>query len=457
MTFAVICEAVVYPLPWGPKPQFIDANGNPMSSGTLTFYAAGSSTPQNTYTSSTGSVANSNPVTLDSRGESPNEIWLTGGQTYKVVLKDSSGATVWTVDNVSGINDTSASFDQWVAGPTPTYVSATSFTLAGDQTSAFHVGRRLKSTNSGGTIYSRISASVFGASTTVTVVNDSGTLDAGLSAVSYGLLSATNPSGPVRRDDTFLLADNSDPTKLLAFQLSGITTGTTRTVTVEDASFTVGKLPTRQVLTSGSGATYTTPAGARLLVVRVKGGGGGGGGGSDSTANSTSGGAGTASSFNSIDAAGGGLGVSAAGGGSSGSSGGTGGAGTASFRLAGAPGHPPTWPYGNSTSAVGIGGAGGGQGGGKGGVSTTGTAGVANSGGGGGGGAPTISFAFANVSAAKGGGGGGEGESIEIRIASPSATYTYTVGAGGTAGAAGTNGAAGGAGGSGVIIVDEYY
>jgi hypothetical protein len=59
---------------------------------------------QNTYTDSTGSVANSNPITLNTRGETPNEVWLTGGQTYKLVLKDSAGAIVWTVDNLTGVN-----------------------------------------------------------------------------------------------------------------------------------------------------------------------------------------------------------------------------------------------------------------------------------------------------------------------------------------------------------------
>ena len=101
---------------------------------------------------------------------------------------------------MSGINDTAtSSVDQWVAsGVTPTYVSATSFTLVGDQTTEFHVGRRLKSTNSGGTRYSRITASSYSApSTTVTVVNDSGNLDTGLSAVSYGILSSSNHSMPI--------------------------------------------------------------------------------------------------------------------------------------------------------------------------------------------------------------------------------------------------------------------
>jgi hypothetical protein len=104
-----------------------------------------------------------------------------------------------TVDNITGINDpTGASTaDQWVIYQgAPTFISSTSFSVAGDQRNTFQIGRRVRSTNSGGTIYSTITNAVFGASTTVTVVNDSGVLDSGLSQVSYGLLSATNPSSP---------------------------------------------------------------------------------------------------------------------------------------------------------------------------------------------------------------------------------------------------------------------
>lgn len=187
--------------PIGDDAPFIDASGNPLNAGLLYTYTAGSTTPQNTYTTSAGSVANANPIVLDSNGYPSNgssvvSIWLTGGVSYKFVLKTSAGVTVWTRDNISGINDTTVSVSEWVSGPAPTYVSATSFTLVGDQTSTFNVGRRLRTTNSGGTIYSRITVSAFAALTTVTVVNDSGVLDSGLSAVSYGLLSATNPSVP---------------------------------------------------------------------------------------------------------------------------------------------------------------------------------------------------------------------------------------------------------------------
>lgn len=77
----------------------------------------------------------------------------------------------------------------WVQyGPPPTYVSATQFRLSGNQSAIFYIGRRLKTINSGGTIYSTIAsvALVIGPiRTSVVVVNDSGILDSGLSSVSY--------------------------------------------------------------------------------------------------------------------------------------------------------------------------------------------------------------------------------------------------------------------------------
>lgn len=184
--------------PFGPKPHFEDSSGNPLSGGKLYFYINGSTTPQNTYTDSTGGVANANPVVLNSRGEPTNEIWFTEALTYKAVLKTSADVTIWSVDNIVGINDIASQLgDEWKnPGLTPTFVSATSFSLVGDQTTEFHVGRRLKSTNTGGTIYSTIKTSVFAAATTVTVENDSGVLDSGLSAVSYAILRRTNPSLP---------------------------------------------------------------------------------------------------------------------------------------------------------------------------------------------------------------------------------------------------------------------
>jgi len=82
--------------------QFFDNNGVPLSGGLVYTYAAGTTTPLVTYTSASGTIANTNPVVLDSAGRPPNEIWLTG-VAYKFVLKTSAGVTIWTMDNINGL------------------------------------------------------------------------------------------------------------------------------------------------------------------------------------------------------------------------------------------------------------------------------------------------------------------------------------------------------------------
>jgi hypothetical protein len=181
---------------WG-NSQFVDSTGAPAVGWKIETYVAGSSTPATTYTTSAGNVQQSNPIVLNALGlPTVGQIWLTEGVSYKLVLTNAAGTVQKTEDNISGVNDSNVSQDEWVSGPAPTYIGATSFSLVGDQTGTFQVGRRVKTTNSGGTIYSTITVSAFAAVTTITVVNDSGTLDSGLSAVSYGLLSATGPSVP---------------------------------------------------------------------------------------------------------------------------------------------------------------------------------------------------------------------------------------------------------------------
>lgn len=181
----------------------LDSSGNPYSGAFVFTYAAGSSTKTNTYTTSGGTVAQANPIVLNSRGEPANPIWLIDGTSYKFVLasptdSDPPLSPIRTIDNITGINDVAATAQsEWIAGATPTYISATTFSLVGDQTTDFHVGRRLKTTNTGGTIYSTIAKSAFTTLTTVTVVNDSGSLDSGLSATFLGLITTSNTSLPL--------------------------------------------------------------------------------------------------------------------------------------------------------------------------------------------------------------------------------------------------------------------
>lgn len=94
--------------PIGNGQQFFDNNGVPLNAGLLYTYAAGSSTPLSTFTSSAGTTANTNPIVLDAAGRTPNPVWLTYGSAYKFLLKDSVGVQIWSIDDIGGIVTTEA-------------------------------------------------------------------------------------------------------------------------------------------------------------------------------------------------------------------------------------------------------------------------------------------------------------------------------------------------------------
>lgn len=188
--------------PIGVKPQFVLNSGLPAAGNKLFFYAAGSSTKQATFTDATGVTANANPIVLNSLGEPDTQIWFTEGVSYKIIYAPSNDtdpptSPIWSIDNLRGINDTTVVVDQWQdSGFTPTFLSTTSFSVPGDQTSVFQQYRRLKMAISAGTVYGFVASSVFGAATTVTVTLDSGVLDTGLSTVAVGVITPQNTSIP---------------------------------------------------------------------------------------------------------------------------------------------------------------------------------------------------------------------------------------------------------------------
>ena len=176
-----------------------DANGDPLNGGLLYTYEAGTSTNLATYPTYTdalaGTNANANPVVLAADGSA--QVWVQAS-FYKLVLKTSGGTTLYTQDNVgAAFGNSYPVMTEWVADTlAPAYVGATSFTLPlTDVTGIYHAGRRIKTTNTAGTVYSTVSSSSFSTNTTVVVINDGASvLDAGLSAVSYGFLSSTTRS-----------------------------------------------------------------------------------------------------------------------------------------------------------------------------------------------------------------------------------------------------------------------
>lgn len=96
---------------FGVAGQLFDNNGNPLAGGKIFTYLAGTTTPTQTYTSSNGTIAHSNPIILDGAGRVPSgEIWLTDGITYKFVVQDSANNLIGTYDNLSGINSNFVAF-----------------------------------------------------------------------------------------------------------------------------------------------------------------------------------------------------------------------------------------------------------------------------------------------------------------------------------------------------------
>lgn len=110
--------------------QFFNNSGVPLSGGKIFTYAAGTTTPLATYTSSTGDTAHTNPIVLDAAGRVPNggEIW-NALQLYKFVLKTSTDVTIATYDNVGSSFNATAIIANFTGDG-----SDTTFTLASSPT-----------------------------------------------------------------------------------------------------------------------------------------------------------------------------------------------------------------------------------------------------------------------------------------------------------------------------------
>jgi hypothetical protein len=84
-----------------PKYQF-SSNGIPLVGGTLTTSISGTSTPSTTWQDLSQTTANTNPITLDSRGECI--LFLDSAVTYRFVLKNAAGVVQWTQDSINSSN-----------------------------------------------------------------------------------------------------------------------------------------------------------------------------------------------------------------------------------------------------------------------------------------------------------------------------------------------------------------
>lgn len=88
------------------KFQFFSNAGLPLAAGCLSTFQAGTTNPAATYTDSSGTSLNTQPIILDGSGRA--DIWIPNA-SFKFQLKSAggvncaSGSTIWTVDNITGI------------------------------------------------------------------------------------------------------------------------------------------------------------------------------------------------------------------------------------------------------------------------------------------------------------------------------------------------------------------
>lgn len=82
-----------------PYVQFLDSTGQPVAAGTLTVYQNGTTTLANIYSDAALTTPQTNPYTLNSLGQVPGAIFY--NETVRLLLKDSSGATIWQLDDVN--------------------------------------------------------------------------------------------------------------------------------------------------------------------------------------------------------------------------------------------------------------------------------------------------------------------------------------------------------------------
>jgi hypothetical protein len=113
----------------GAAAQFFTNSGVILSGGKLYTYAAGTTTPKASYTSSSGNTAHTNPIILDSAGRVPGgEIWLLTSP-YKFALYTSADVLIATYDNISGLGAAAFQVDNFTGTGSQTVFTLSSASL----------------------------------------------------------------------------------------------------------------------------------------------------------------------------------------------------------------------------------------------------------------------------------------------------------------------------------------
>lgn len=246
--------------------QFFDNNGKILSGGNLYTYSAGTTTPLTTYTSSSGAVANTNPIVLDSAGRVPNEIWINTTVTAKFALYTSTGTLIGTWDNIpsyaaalnlTGTNNAVAYFNS-----VGTFTSSSNMTFDGSNLTVaggITTGSNVAITGN----ISTTGTATFGGNTAVT-----GTLSAtgGITSSTTAVTQAINDNS-TKIATTAFVANAATKSKIQPISITNVTGGAftielaPTTLDFRDTSITTGTVTS----VSNTSAITLTLQGARTL------------------------------------------------------------------------------------------------------------------------------------------------------------------------------------------------
>lgn len=130
------------------KQTFFDQNGAPLSRGSVQFFIPGTTTPKTTWQNAAQTIANQNPVPLDSSGQAI----IYGSGCYRQIVRNVTGATIWDQPTC----DTANAQTSWggTAGGTANTITATAsnFTSEDGQAIAFIAS----ATNTGPTTFNGV-------------------------------------------------------------------------------------------------------------------------------------------------------------------------------------------------------------------------------------------------------------------------------------------------------------
>jgi hypothetical protein len=89
--------------------QFTDSNGDPLDSGTVEWFLAGTDTRESAYSDIALNTAIANPYTLPASGKLT--FYLSPSKSYTILVKDSDGNTVDTIDNIPAVPESTLALD----------------------------------------------------------------------------------------------------------------------------------------------------------------------------------------------------------------------------------------------------------------------------------------------------------------------------------------------------------